>query len=269
MRRAVRVSLVLVVVLGVVTVSLWGLQRRLVYLPAGAPPPVEEVLPSGQAVTLEPEDGPALEAWWVPGGPTAVVVFPGNAGNRGVRAPLAEALHDRGLSVLLVDYRGYGGNPGSPSEDGLLADGRAARAWVDGQPTVEDVVLFGESLGAAVAVALAREQPPAALVLRSPFTSLLDVARVHYGPVPSFLLWDRFPADELVAEVAVPTLVVLGEDDRIVPPDQSRRLASLAGGPTRVVEVPDAGHNDRALLDGPVLLDAVAAFLADHDLLDP
>ncbi len=106
-----------------------------------------------------------------------MLVCNGNAGDRSMRADLAAALNRHGLSVLLFDYRGYGGNPGRPSEDGLAADARAAQAWLAGQPDVDPnrIAYFGESLGAAVAIGLAVQRPPAALVLRSPFTSLADV----------------------------------------------------------------------------------------------
>ncbi|MGH3440469.1 MAG: alpha/beta hydrolase, partial [Nitriliruptorales bacterium] len=110
---------VLVAVLVVLVGALWGFQRRLVYLPYGAPPAVEEGLPGAEAVTITTADRLELDAWFLASGPTAVAFFPGNAGNRSLRAPLARALADEGLSVLLLDYRGYGGNPGRPSEQGL------------------------------------------------------------------------------------------------------------------------------------------------------
>lgn len=261
-----RVLAVLAVVL-VVIVVLWSVQGRLTYFPTGAPPPVDEVLPAGEQVELQTSDGLALDAWWVPGGPTAVMVLHGNGGNRAGRAPLAEALHELGLSVLLVDYRGYGGNPGTPNQDGLVADARAAADWLATQDQVDDVVYFGESLGGAVALALARDHPPAAVVLRSPFTSLLDVARTHYGPVPGWLVRDHYPAREWVDALAAPLLVFAGTADGIVPAEHSRRLFDAAGQPKRFITVPDAGHNDRAMLDGQVLVDAVHEFLDEHDLL--
>lgn len=267
MPRPVRVGLVLTLVAVVVLVALWSLQRRLLYFPAGPPPPVDQALPDGQAVTLPTEDGLDLGAWWIPGGPTAVVVFPGNAGNRAARVPLARVLHELGVSVLLVDYRGYGGNPGRPSETGLAADARAAVAWIRARDEVSDIVYFGESLGAAVAVSLATEHPPSALVLRSPFTSLAAMARLHYGPVPGFLLRDRYPSDERVADVTSPVLVLVAADDRIVPAEHSRRLYDLVTGPKQLASVPGAGHNDQAALDGPVLVEAVRSFLAEQDLL--
>lgn len=256
----------MLVVLLVVAVVLWSAQRRLTYFPTGTPPPVEQVLPDGREVVLTTEDGLDLQAWWVEGGPTAVMVLPGNGGNRAGRAPLATALRRLGLSVLLVDYRGYGGNPGTPSQEGLLADARAAAGWLDARDDVDEVVYLGESLGAAVAVGLARERAPAGLVLRSPFTSLVDVARAHYGPVPRWLLRDRYPSQHWIGDVTAPLLVVASESDEIVPYRLSQRLFEAAREPKELVPVPDAGHNDRALLDGEVFIEAVASFLDDLDL---
>ncbi|MGH3924238.1 MAG: alpha/beta hydrolase, partial [Pseudonocardiaceae bacterium] len=127
-----------VVVLGVTVLMFglaWSLQRRLIYLPdRAAPPPAASVLPGARDVVLRTDDGLELGAWYVPpSGPdrhVAVLVAPGNAGNRAYRAPLAARLSAEGLAVLLVDYRGYGGNPGSPSEDGLARDVRAAHRYL-------------------------------------------------------------------------------------------------------------------------------------------
>ena len=141
-----------------------------------------------------------------------------------------------GLSVLLFDYRGYGGNPGRPSEDGLAADARAAQAWLAAQPDVDPdrIAYFGESLGAAVAVGLAVQRPPAALVLRSPFTSLADVGAVHYPWLPvRRLLLDRYPSIERIASVHAPVLVIAGDRDDIVPAALSKRLYDAAAEPKR------------------------------------
>jgi fermentation-respiration switch protein FrsA (DUF1100 family) len=127
--------MVALVILGVIVV-VWSFQRRLVYLPGGPPPPVEQVFHGAVEVTLTTSDGLDLQAWWVEAGPTAVLVLPGNAGNRAGRVPLAAALEKRGLSVLLLDYRGYGGNPGTPSQAGLLTDARAAADWLRARPNV-------------------------------------------------------------------------------------------------------------------------------------
>lgn len=251
----------------------WALQRRLIYLPLQRVPPIEQVLPGGEEITFTTADGLDLRAWFRPSGldpGPAVLVLPGNGGNRAGRALLAQELARRGLSVLLVDYRGYGGNPGSPHEEGLYEDARAAREALVGRDDVDPdrVVYFGESLGAAVALALALEHPPAALVLRSPFTSLPDVARVHYPFVPAALLKDRYPSLEIVGEVDAPLFVAAGEADTIVPFEQSRELYEAAPQPKRIHAVAEAGHNEVSLFTGEDLLDAVARFLVEHDVLD-
>ncbi|HYX94945.1 MAG TPA: alpha/beta hydrolase [Geodermatophilus sp.] len=264
LRRLVRAGLVVAVVLAVLTGLLWGLQRRLVYFPDDGPvPAATAVLPGARDVVLETSDGLRLGAWFVPGpdpGAPAVLVADGNGGHRGLRAPLAAALARRGLAVLLFDYRGYGGNPGSPSEEGLARDVRAARAHLLEEAGVppDRLLYLGESLGAAVVTELATEHPPAALVLRSPFVDLAAVGAEHYPFLPvRALLRDRYPVAERVATIRVPTTVVLGDADSIVPPAQSRAVAAAAAGLHRLVEVPGADHNDRVLLDGDPLVDAV------------
>jgi uncharacterized protein len=255
---------------------LWLVQRSLIYLPDRSVPPASWMPADAEAVRLETDDGLELAAWFVPAaqaeapGP-AVAVFNGNAGHRGHRVPLAEALRIHGLHVLLLDYRGYGGNPGSPSEAGLRSDARAAAAYLASRPEVDPrrIVYFGESLGRAVAVGLATEQPPAALVLRSPFSSLRAIGRHHYPflPIIDPLLRDRWAADEQIGTIQPPLLVLVAEHDRIVPIESSRRLFDLANEPKSWVEVSGAGHNDLVMLDGEVLIGAVVTFLRDHALL--
>jgi alpha-beta hydrolase superfamily lysophospholipase len=263
-RRLVRTGLVVAVALAVLSGLLWGLQRRLVYFPdAGPVPAAGAVLPGARDVVLQTSDGLRLGAWFLPGRDAeapAVLVANGNGGHRGLRAPLAAALAGRGLAVLLFDYRGYGGNPGSPSEEGLARDVRAARAHLLEEAGVppDRLLYLGESLGAAVVTELATEHPPAGLVLRSPFVDLAAVGAAHYPFLPvRALLRDRYPVAERVATIRVPTTVVLGGADSIVPPAQSRAVATAAAGLHRLVEVPGADHNDRVLLDGDALVDAV------------
>ncbi|MFO7549714.1 MAG: alpha/beta hydrolase [Acidimicrobiia bacterium] len=249
---------------------LWLGQRRLIYLPSHALPDPATVLPHAEEVLLETDDGLELGAWFVPatGDPVGatVVVFNGNAGNRADRAQLAAKLGAHGLNTLLVDYRGYGGNPGRPSERGLMADGRAAVTHVAGRPDVDPdrLVYFGESLGAGVAIGLALERPPAILILRSPFSSLPEVASVHYPLLPtSWLLRDRYPNEEQIAEVRVPVLVVAGSRDAVVPEEQSRRVFEAAPDPKRYLLIEAADHNDAALAWGDQMIEEVAAFIQE------
>jgi uncharacterized protein len=263
MSRTVRVVVVVVAVVVVMLALFWAAQRSLIYLPQGAPTgSAGDAVPGAHDVRLRTSDGLELAAWHLPaerGRPT-VLVANGNAGHRGNRAPLATALARHGLGVLLFDYRGYADNPGNPSEDGLARDVRAARAFLvdDAGVPADGLIYFGESLGTAVVVDLAADHPPGGLVLRSPFPSLADVGRVHYPFLPvRTLLRDRYPVLETIAQIDVPTVVVLGTSDRIVPAEQSRSVAAAAPGLVRVVEVRGADHNDLVLLNGPQLIDAV------------
>jgi fermentation-respiration switch protein FrsA (DUF1100 family) len=246
----------------------WSQQRRLIYFPTPGPVPSASAMsPNGRDVVLDTEDGMHLGAWYFPvdAKAPAVLVCNGNGGDRSMRAALAVALNRMGLSVLLFDYRGYGGNPGRPTEQGLAADARAAQAWLVAQPDVDPrrLVYFGESLGAAVTIGLATQRPPVAMVLRSPFTSLADVAAVHYPWLPArLLLLDRYPSIERIASVSAPLLVIAGDRDDIVPESLSRRLYDAAGEPKRYVVVPGAGHNDPEMLDGAQMLDAIGGFLS-------
>jgi fermentation-respiration switch protein FrsA (DUF1100 family) len=179
---------------------------------------------------------------------------------------LAAGLARQGLSVLLFDYRGYGGNPGSPSEKGLAADARAAQAWLAKQPEVDPdrIVYFGESLGAAVAIGLSMERPPAALVLRSPFTSLADVAKVHYPWLPvGRLLIDRYPSIDRIGSLSTPVMVIAGDRDDIVPESLSKKLYEAAPDPKRYLLVPGTGHNDPGLVDGDHMVEEVGRFLSE------
>ncbi|GAB3451212.1 alpha/beta hydrolase [Actinophytocola sediminis] len=259
-----------VLVLAVVVVALAYLfQRRLIYLSSSGPVPAAGTVLSGATdVELRTEDGLTLRAWYVPAGAPAagvtVLFAPGNAGNRAHRAPLAAALRARGLAVLLLDYRGYGGNPGDPTEDGLALDVRAAREHLV-ERGAERIVYFGESLGAAVVAELATEHPPCGLLLRSPFTELADVAAEHYPFLPvRLLLKDRFRVVEHVRAARTPTTVVYGSADEVVPAVQSRTVAEAAAGPVTTVEEPGAGHNDAVLLDGPRLVDATVRLAAGN-----
>ena len=262
-----RVTAVVVLAAVVLMLLVWAFQRRLIYLPSREPvPAAARLLPRSEEVSFSTEDGLRLAGWFVPGVPGAatVLMFNGNSGDRSARAPLAAALARTGVSVLLFDYRGYGGNPGSPSEARLAADARAARDYLDSRSEVrsESVVYYGESLGAGVAIGLAAERPPAALVLRSPFTSLADVGRRHYPYLPvRQLLKDRYDSIGRIADLRCPILVVAGGADTIVPAGQSRRLYDAAPTPKRYVEIPGAGHNDLALLAGDALIREVLAVL--------
>jgi fermentation-respiration switch protein FrsA (DUF1100 family) len=262
----IRLLIVTLAAVVVVLAFFWLVQRQMIYFPTrDVMAPAQAGLPQAERVTFRTDDGIVLHGWFVPASSSAgttVIVFNGNAGNRSYRADLAAGLARAGLAVLLFDYRGYGENDGSPSEKGLLLDARAARGYVDGRPDVnrDRIVYFGESLGSGVAVSLAAERPPLALVLRSPFTSMVDTARFHYPLLPvRLLLRDRYESIRLIDRIGCPLVVIAAAHDSIVPTALSRRLYEVAREPKRLVIVEGADHNDLALVAGPRVIEAVVA----------
>jgi uncharacterized protein len=274
-RSVALVALGVVVVLAVVYIT----QRSLIYFP-GSTRPSEELLPAGAEVVAFPTaDGLRLSGWFLPArgrpagsdsdpapGP-AVLIFNGNAGDRSHRLPLAEALTERGYTVLVFDYRGYAGNPGRPTEDGLRLDAEAALEALADRSDVDPqrIAYFGESLGSAVAGSLAIDRPPAALILRSPPSSLADVGRHHYPflPIVDALLMDRYPLAEQLRGVDVPLLVLVSERDEVVPAKLSRGVFDAALGPKQYVPLHASHHNDPALLAGDEMLAVVSEFLEE------
>lgn len=269
-RMATIVAVVIVPYLALVAAA-WLFQRRLIYLPShDVPPPAIVGLSQAEDVTFPSRDGVTLKGWFVPAASPAtsltVIVFNGNGGNRAYRAPLAAAFARRGIRTLLFDYRGYGGSSGTPTEDGLALDAQAALDYLISRPGVDSgqLVYFGESLGGSVAVRLAVDRPPRALVLRSPFASLADVARHHYPFLPvRWLLRERHETARLIQRVSAPTLVITSDDDSIVPVSQTRQVYEAAREPKTLLTIEGADHNDFDLLAGQRLIDAVLEFLRD------
>jgi fermentation-respiration switch protein FrsA (DUF1100 family) len=270
--RAVVIFVVVVTVgVALLVTSAWLFQRRLIYFPATNPvPPGSSVIPGARDVTIHTTDGLELGAWIVsPAAPDrrmTVLVANGNAGDRAGRAALGRALAGQGFTVLLFDYRGYGGNEGSPSETGLALDVRAAYDYLVEEAAVPPsrLIYLGESLGAAVVTELATEHPPAGLVLRSPFVDLASVGQDHYPFLPvRLLLKDDFPVADLIVAVDVPVCVVYGSSDSVVDPDQSRTVAHAAPSLWDLIEVSGADHNDDQLVHGEALIQAVVDLADD------
>ena len=262
-RRAVILA-VPVVAVGLVVGLAWVFQRSLIYFPANSVPPIESLLPGGEDVAFITDDGLELHGWLVHAeGPErgAIVVFNGNAGNRADRSDLGVRFAAAGFTTLLFDYRGYGGNAGSPSQDGLTMDGVAAVDFLSTR-TSAPLVLFGESLGAAVATEVAAARAPAALVLRSPFSSLVAVGRDHYPFLPvGWLLKDRWPTVDRIAEVDAPVLVIASRGDEIVKYPRSKEVFAAAAEPKQLVTFEEARHNDFELTSGSQLIQEVTRFL--------
>jgi fermentation-respiration switch protein FrsA (DUF1100 family) len=218
-------------------------------------------------LTIPTEDGERLHAWWIPTGVTParahLVFFHGNAGNVSHRVEHARALSAAGLDLLLVDYRGYGQSTGRPSEEGLHRDARASVGALRSGQHVDParLVYMGESLGAAVALRLALEDPPLACVLQSAFTSLRDIGRVHYPAALASLAGDAYPSLERIRRLRAPVLILHGAQDEIVPVAHGRALFDAAPEPRRLEIVEGAGHNDLVHVMGSAYGTEVAAWL--------
>jgi pimeloyl-ACP methyl ester carboxylesterase len=264
----VGVLLTLAAALLLLTLLLLAFERRLVYFPArGLDLQPGDLGLAHEESFLAAEDGVRIHAWFLPapGARRLILVCHGNAGNMSHRLHRAREMQRRlGASVLLFDYRGYGRSEGSPDERGTYRDARAAHRYATETKGIppETVVLFGESLGAAVATQLALEKPAGALVLESPFTSIPDMARVAYPFLPPVGPFVRTRYDTLAKapRLSLPLLVLHGERDGVVPIAQGRRVFEAAGGPKRFVAIPGAGHNDTYLAGGQSYWDALAAF---------
>lgn len=247
---------VIAVVVGVYTAlvgALYLIQRELIYHPGHAMrSPAAAGIAEMRAVKVTAADGITLVSWYSPArdGKPTIVYFQGNAGNISDRAYKARPFLDAGFGLLLAGYRGYGGNPGSPTEQGLYADGRAQLAFLAGEgvgPT--KWVLYGESLGCGIAAQLAMEQaakmPVAAVVLESPFTSMGDAAATHYPFVPArTLVKDRFDTIDKIRLIRAPLLVTHGEDDNVVPIAHGKLVFEAAAAPKESYWVAGAGHVD-------------------------
>src|SRR6476646_4261907 len=221
---------------------LYVAQRRLQYFPERRRTVPRAVgLPEAEEAVVGTADGERVIVWHVAPreGQPVFLYFHGNGDER-FRALIAD-----GSGLVALSYRGYGGSSGRPSESGLLADAGAAYAFALARYPAERIVLWGESLGTGVAVALAADTPVARVILESPFTSTADVAAALYWFIPvRWLMKDQFRSDLRVGKIAVPVLVLHGERDTVVPIALGERLYALINAPKRFVRFPGAGHND-------------------------
>ena len=252
------------VAFGGLVAVMYLLQRSLLYHPERQrTPPATAGLFDAQEIVLDTADGEKVIVWYIPPkeDKPLVLYFQGNAGALRNRADRFRVLADDGTGVVALSYRGYGGSTGRPTEQGLIADAEAAYAFAAARTRPERIVVWGESLGTGVAVALAAAHRIGRLVLESPFTSAADVgARVYwYLPVQS-LMKDPFRSDARIGRVTVPLLILHGARDSVVPIALGERLFAQANEPKRFMRFAEGHHHD---LDDYGALDAVRAFIAE------
>ncbi|MBL3676290.1 MAG: alpha/beta hydrolase [Alphaproteobacteria bacterium] len=238
------------VYLGLVGLLYLG-QRSLLYFPSTERPDMAAALP-GRWISVTTSDGLRLHGWWIPPADDSrpvVLLFHGNAIHIGPRAAKVPAYLEAGWGVLLAEYRGYGGNPGLPYEEGLYRDGRAYMAFVIQEVNRDTgrIVLYGESLGSGVATQMALEHPGVrALILDAPFDSALAVARWRFPLVPflELMFHDHYRNDLKIAQVDAPVFIGVGGKDTIIPPRFGRALYAAAVEPKALGAYAEAGHLD-------------------------
>ena len=247
---------------------LYFTQRSLMYFPDTAHVTPEQAgLSHVEEVPLTTADGAHITVWHaVPvEGKPVILYFHGNGGALHYRAARFQKLIEDGIGLVALEYRGYGGNSGSPSESGLIADAEAAYAFAALRYSTSQIAVWGESLGTGVAVALASEKPVGRVILEAPFTSTAAVAQKQYWYMPvGLLMKDQFHSDERIAKVTAPLLILHGFKDHVVPFAMAEQMFALANKPKHIVKFLDGDHED---LDNNGALIAVARFLAgelDH-----
>lgn len=236
-------------------------QRSLLYYPNHSYVPLSEANANRtfQEISVTTSDGLVLKGWYAPATtkPFTIVFFHGNADNIDATAQIADPYIAAGYGVLLTEYRGYSGLPGSPTETGLYNDGRAFISDLTRRGVANSqIILYGHSLGTGVAVQMAQEFRVGGLMLLAPYLSIPKLARTDFWFFPSSLLaLDRFENEDKIGKVHVPVLIVNGDSDQVVPPSQGSRLYDLANQPKEFHSLSGRGHNDAFVQFTPLSID--------------
>lgn len=260
--QTIKVILLLFIITLLLTYSF---QRYLIYVPATAlPQPKDFGAQDFTVLTLHTKDNLDLNAWYKPAKPNkpTILYLHGNAGSIGNRMPTARTFIDAGFGILLLEYRGYGGNKGTPTEEGLYEDGRTALAFLTAQDVKNNqLVLYGESLGTGVASKLATENPSCALILQSPFTSLSSVAHYHYPWIP-LSPWDKYDSLSRIKSINTSLLILHGTQDKTVPYSEGIILFNKAKEPKEMVSF--AGYNHHNVIHAKEFYQQVIHFIKQH-----
>ena len=263
-----KILIAAIAAIGAWTVILMIFENQFIFFPSKYPDGIYQnshTLPNVRDCWIKTEDGVTLHGWFAPAdSPIATLVMShGNAGNLSHRLYLLRALQRTGFNVLIYDYRGYGRSEGSPDEAGIYADGRAAFDYALTQPGIDArrLILWGTSLGGAVAVDVATHRPAAGLILEATFSSAKDVARVAYPFLPvHFFIRTELNSVEKIKGVRIPLLVLHGNHDSIIPIGLGRRLYEAANAPKQFHTIEGADHNDTWVVGGEIYFDTVKRF---------
>lgn len=261
--------LILIVVLGLGAIFLFirMTEGRMIFFPMKTvtASPAHMGIPNFEKLSLRTQDGVILAGWFIPspGARYTILFLHGNAGNIGHRIEKIKILHDLGSSVLIVDYRGYGESQGRPTERGLYRDAQAAYRYLTNERHIPEsqILLYGESLGGAVAVDLATRVACGGLVIESTFTSIPDMAKEAFPFVPRFVLGAQFDSLSKIGQVKCRKLFLHSIGDEIIPYEMAQRLYAAASEPKTKTDL-IGGHNTAFIDAEPAYRAALKAFTA-------
>ena len=256
---------VIVLLLSILLVLTYSFQRQLIYFPNPQKPLLIDFEAGDMKdVSLHTKDNLTLNSWYKPAAtnkPT-VLFLHGNGGNIGYRMPIARQFINAGFGVLLLEYRGYGGNKGHPTEQGLYEDGETALHFLEQQGvSPAKLALYGESLGSGVATKLATKNSYCALILQSPFTSLTDTAHYHYPWLP-LKPWDQYNSLDRIKSIHSPLLIMHGTDDHLVPYEEGLTLFNAGLQPKKMLTYKGYDHNNLPAANG--FYHEIVGFIQQH-----
>ncbi len=243
-----KIILYIIAIYLVILFLLYLVQRQIIYYPEKfSHSPKEAGVPEMREIKVKTSDNLSIKAWYrepsAPKLPT-LVYFHGNAGHIGNRAFIVKPFLNKGFGVLLLTYRGYSSNVGKPHEEGLYKDARAAMEFLK-KKKVPSIILYGNSIGGAVAIQMATEYRVKAIVLQSPFSSLAEVGQYHYPMFPiRWFIKDKFNSIKKAEKIKVPVFILHGDADRIIPPKFSKKLYEAFSEPKKIKMIENRGHND-------------------------
>ena len=254
---------------GALCLYLFLMQAKLIYYPnipsrnLTASP--KDIGLAYESVSMVTSDGVMIHGWFVPAQQErgTLLFFHGNAGNISHRLDSIKIFHALGLSTLIIDYRGYGRSLGAISEQGTYLDAEAAWSYLTGTRNIaaRQIVVFGRSLGAAIAAYIAAEQKPGGLILESAFTSVPDMAARMYPVFPVRLLSKfQYNTEKFLHSVSSPVLIIHSPDDEIIPYENGQKLFNSAREPKEFLKI-QGGHNEGFLASGRAYGDGISNFI--------
>ncbi len=243
-----RILISLSIIYLLVVAGIYSFQRKILYVPFGVYQTPQKLGLDYDEVEIDTEDSLKLKAWYKKSkyNNKTILFFHGNAGNLSIRANMYKSFSDLGYGILAFTYRGFSGNGGTPNEELINKDAISAYEYLKNTGvSQEDIILFGESLGTGVAIKLANYGNFSQIILISPYTSILDVAKNHYWYLPvDLMLKDNFDSHSLVNKVEEPLLIFHGDEDNIIPISQAKKLFYKAKNPYYFQVLKGFGHND-------------------------